>query len=116
MSAFDQAGDISMMTPPAFDSETLMKVFVPCGGEAMKREFERWAGKVEFSSCPDGCGTVIFSSPASPWVTTSLANALRPFFAKGGTECHTFEYDVVRKVFVRRGPDWLEEPGRVVAT
>ena len=102
------------MTPPAFESGTLMKVFVPCGGEGMKREFERWAGTVEFSSSPEGCGTVIFSSPAFPWVPESLAAALRPYFDKGKNECHTFEYDAVRKIFIRRGPDWLNVPGRVV--
>lgn len=57
---------------------------------------------------------VVFSSPASPWVTLSLANALRPYYAKGGSECNIFEYDVVRKIFTRRGPDWLETPGRIV--
>jgi len=114
VSSIDQAGDITNMKAPAFESGTLMRVFVPAGSPALCQEFARWAGNVEFSNLSEGCGTVIFSSPNAPWIPRYLEKALRPFFDKGGTECHVFEYDPIRKNFVRRGPAWLDTPGRVV--
>lgn len=109
----DLAGDVKMKECPVAP-ETRRVVFVAAGSsEAMRSAWRRWAGETDFKDSPDGCGLVIYSSPAAPWITERLAAALLPFFRTGGAETAVFEFQPIGRNFIRREESWFLTPGRV---
>jgi len=82
----------------------------------IEREWLKYGGETDFvyeNADPNKVGIVIFQLVAPPYVTSQLAERLRPFYAKAGTEANVFEFDPIMKMFTRRDPEWLEFPGRV---
>lgn len=118
MSQRDTA-DVLKIVPPKIATETRRFVYVP-GGSAfpdhMKAAWLAAGGETDFvyeGATPDKVGIVIFMLTRAPYVSPKLAEELRPFYAKGGTESNIFEYDPVVRIFTRRDPSWLEFPGRI---
>ena len=118
MSQRDTA-DVLKIVPPAIAPETRRFVYVPNASEftdVMKAAWLAAGWETEFvyeDADPNKVGLVIFQLRHAPYVTPALAEQLRPFYAKAGTESNVFEFDPVVKIFTRRNPDWLEFPGRI---
>ena len=106
------------MLPPAIAPETRRFVFVAdYGTDAMLAAWVKAGGETVFvdedDAHPDKVGIVIFQLRRAPYVCPALAERLRPYYAKAGTEANVFEFDPVVKIFTRRDPEWLEFPGRI---
>jgi hypothetical protein len=120
MSARDTAEPLKMVPPP-IATATRRFVYVADsahgGSWEMERHWRRWGGDTEFvdEADPSKVGIVIFQLRCPPYVCGKLAERLRPFYAKAGTEANVFEFDPVLKLFTRRDPSWLEHPGRVIS-
>lgn len=116
----DTAEELKMATPPI---KTATRRFVYLAGydldtipPSIEIAWLRWGGQTEFvyeNADPDKVGIVIFQLLNSPYVPVKLAESLRPFYTKAGTEANTFEFDPITKTFTRRGPEWLDFPGRI---
>jgi len=97
-------------------------VFVATPDEYLEATWTRYGGTSRFHYPGGGmntdfaafCGVALFELFSPPNISAEHFALVQPFFVRAGGEANVFEFDVVRRIFVRRDEAWFD--GRVVSS
>lgn len=111
-----EAGDQLKIKTLPIPTEQRVDVFLVTPSQVIEDAWTRYGGVSRFhypeeSDAAAFCGVALFRLYFPPSISVSHFALLKPFFDRAGSEANVFEFDTVRRIFVRRALDWFD--GRV---
>jgi len=109
----EAADELKMVTLP-IPSEQRADVFVATPDEELERLWTLYGGKSKYhypgsADVASFCGVAVFKLLLAPHISRAHFNLLLPFFERAGREANVFEFDTIRRLFVRRDRAWFDD-------